>query len=681
MYEMEMFLIVLLLLAIIGFSNIVNHIVPFIPAPLIQIAFGVVMALLPFGIHIPMESELFLVLFIAPLLFNDGRTVSRVALWKLRVPILLLALGLVFVTVFAIGHFIHWLIPSIPLPAAFALAAILSPTDVVAVSAMSSRVNMPKDVMHLLEGEGLMNDASGLVAFKFAVAATVTGVFSLAKASISFLAIAIGGFFSGALLAFIIIRFRVLIRRFGMEDVTVHMLIQIMTPFVIYLVTEHLHLSGILAVVAAGIVHAVEKDREKSPTIDLQIVSKSTWTVILYLLNGLVFVLLGLQIPKVMSQIFKDPMFNNVVVTKYILLITATLYVLRFTWIYFSWWIGWLLKKKRMAKPALRLIGIMTISGVRGAVTLAGAFSIPFVLADGSPFPERSLIIFIAAGVILVTLVVASIFLPMVAKTEETAIERKKEEMEKDASIQIKVAAIRAIEEAVNDVNRTAALSIITAYNREINQLKYESTKIDPAHLKNAEAEIRIQTLEAESRYVEKLIKEKRINREMAYWAQEYIRRKEMAITNELKYKALVLWTLLGKILAQMAQVFKPNKEQLRKKRLTKHKDMIRLKMNMAEAAIRELKNGLTSQNKALSFLVIGEYNERLTKLKMLIAADGREFSRLKRELQVKAFQAERDEVQYLYEKGQITVDIVRKIRRQINIREAYWLEENSLRL
>jgi NhaP-type Na+/H+ or K+/H+ antiporter len=214
---MEFFLIVLLLLATIGLSNFVNHFMPFIPVPLIQIALGVSLAAIPLGIHIQLEPDLFFVLFIAPLLFNDGRNVSRAALWKLRKQILLLALGLVFVTVFVMGYIIHWLIPSIPLPAAFALAAILSPTDVVAVSALSSRVNMPKNIMHLLEGEGLINDASGLVAFKFAVAATVTGAFSLADASWSFLVIALGGMVGGAFLAFIIIRIRVFIRRLGME--------------------------------------------------------------------------------------------------------------------------------------------------------------------------------------------------------------------------------------------------------------------------------------------------------------------------------------------------------------------------------------------------------------------------------------------------------------------------------
>jgi Na+/H+ antiporter len=677
---MEFFLIILLLLAIIGLSNIINHFMPFIPVPLIQIALGIILAAIPLGIHIQMEPELFFVMFIAPLLFNDGRNVPRAALWKLRNQILLLALGLVFLTVLVMGYVIHWLIPSIPLPAAFALAAILSPTDVVAVSAISSRVHMPKDTMHLLEGEGLMNDASGLVAFKFAVAATVTGVFSLADASWSFLVISIGGFVGGAVLAFIIIRIRVLIRRFGMEDVTIHMLIQILTPFVIYLAMEHFHFSGILAVVAAGIVHAIEQDREQSPKMQLQAVSKSTWTVILYILNGLVFMFLGLQIPSVLGEIFKDPLFNNFKVISYILFITAALFLLRFIWIYLSWWGGWKLEKQIVVKPALRPMGITTISGVRGAVTLAGAFSIPFVLADGSPFPGRSLIIFIAAGVILMTLVTASIFLPIMAKSDQGKAANSRWKMEMEALIQTQLAAIRAIREVMNEENREATMAVMSSYNRNIEQLKNKASEVDTLSVKKAETEIRMNALEVESQYIASLIKEKRIDRETAYLAQEYIRRMEIAVTNRMKYRGLVIWTLFKRTMLRLLQIFAPNKQEVRKKRRANYKKIVQLKMKMAKVAIKALKNGLTPTNKNISYLVIGEYSKLITGLRLMKDVKAtKNFAQMEHDLQGKAFQSERDEVQDMYEKGKITMELARKIRQQINIRETYWMEENSL--
>ena len=674
---MDIFLSIMIMLAAIGFSNIVNHILPVIPVPLIQIALGVVIAVIPGGMNIPLEPDLFFVLFIAPLLFNDGRNVSRATLWDLRKQIVLLALGLVFLTVFVIGYLTHWLIPFIPLSAAFALAAVLSPTDIVAVSAILSRVSMPKSIINLLEGEGLMNDASGLVAFNFAVTATVTGIFSLADASLSFFMVAIGGFVGGTVLAFFIIRLRIFIRRLGMEDVTIHMLIQILTPFIIFLVIEHLHFSGILAVVTAGIVHAIERDHEQSPTLQLRVVSKSTWTVLVYVLNGLVFVLLGLQIPDIASEIFSDSKFNNMEVIIYTLIITLSLFLLRFIWIYLWQLNPWRDKKSQVIKPDIRTIGIITVSGVRGSVTLAAAFSIPLVLADGGLFPGRSLIIFIAAGVILMTLVVASILLPMLTRTEEDITKIDREEMERKAMIQTQEAAIRITREAMNDENRGVVLDILSAYNRTLHQLKYENTEVNSYNSKELQTEIRMKALVAESEYLEKLIEENRIDKETAYLSQVYINRREVAATNRLRYRGLVIWASLKKSLYQIRESFIQENEELQKKRSAKKKKLNQLNIDMAKVAIQAVKKEITPQNKEISYIIIGEYNKLIMKFKSIKdVKEFENFARLERELQDKAFQAERDEVQNLYEKGKITKDITRKIRKQINIREAYFMDK-----
>ncbi|MEH7307681.1 Na+/H+ antiporter [Neobacillus drentensis] len=674
---MEFFLLTLLLLAVIGLSSFIHHFLPYVPVPLVQIALGVILASLPLGIHIPMEPELFFVLFIAPLLFHDGKNVSRHALWKLRKPILLLALGLVFVTVFLIGYLIYWMIPSIPLPAAFALAAILSPTDVVAVSAISSRVKIPKTILHILEGEGLMNDASGLVAFKFAVAATVTGVFSLAQASGSFLVIAIGGLAGGAFLSILIIQLKIFIRRLGMEDVTIHMLIQLLTPFVIFYIVEHVHLSGILSVVAAGIVHTIYRERDQSPAMKLQLVSQSTWTVLIYILNGLVFVLLGLQIPSVINEIFKDPMFNNWEVSKYIFIISAALLFLRFLWIGAAWQWEWL--KKQIEMPSMRAIGIITISGVRGAVTLAGAFTIPYVLANGDPFPQRSLIIFIAAGVILVTLITASIFLPILARTEKGHTNELREEMERESKIRTIDAAIRSIRELMNAENRGAAVSVIASYNQIRNQLNTKHDK-NSERLKLLETEIRMKALDAECHYIEKLKSEGKIDRESFYMSDEHIQRMRLAVTNRMQFRRLFIWTLAKRSVLKLIQFLMPKSQQQLKTRQAQLKKMIQLKMNMAKAAIKYLNNQMTPENEYVYLVIIGEYSEMLTKFKLAKkGADSAHYRHLQRELRVKAFQAERDEIQNLYEEGEITSDITRKIRKQINIREAYWMEESSL--
>ncbi|SHF19743.1 sodium/proton antiporter, CPA1 family [Seinonella peptonophila] len=671
---MELFLIILLLLSIIGVSSILNHWLPFVPVPIIQIILGVVIALLPLNIHVSLETELFLVLFIAPLLFHDGRNVSRRELWNLRIPILSLALGLVFLTVLVIGHLIHLIVPLISLPAAFALAAILSPTDIVAVSAISSRVNIPQKLMHLLEGEGLMNDASGLVAFKFAVSAAVTGAFSLWHASVSFIVIALGGFLGGIILAILIIRLRVFIRRLGMEDVTIHMLIQILTPFFIYIAIEQMHCSGILAVVSAGIVHAIEKDRERTPKIGLQIVSKSTWTVVLYILNGLVFVLLGLQIPHVMNEIFSNPHFNNYVVVRYILMITIALIFLRFVWISTVWWIGWKLKIKRIATPTLKSVGILTISGIRGAITLAGAFSIPLSLANGMPFPGRELIIFIAAGVILFTLILATLLLPIMAKSEDYIEKKEIEKMEKRALIRMKEAAIRTLQELTNEENHLASLRLITTYSHEMNELKYGIPARESNEIKQKKNDLRLKALEAQSHFITSLFKSKKIDRETAYLIQLSIRRLEMAVTNRFRFQTLYLGTILKRIFYKLLLFFRFKKQKRFFNNQTKTNE---LKKKLAKVAIQALKDEVTPENKSIVFLIIGEFNKTLTKLNDSIpqSASTKKF-RLERKLQDKAFQAERDECQSLYEKGSITLELLRKLRQQINIREAYWMDE-----
>ncbi|KAI7243190.1 hypothetical protein KC345_g12178, partial [Hortaea werneckii] len=200
----------------------------------------------------------------------------------------------------------------------------------------------------------------------------------------------------------------VFIRRFGMEDVTIHVLLQILTPFIIYLISEEIGVSGILAVVAGGVMYAIEKDRAVSPQYKLQLVSASTWSVLLMVLNGLVFLILGVSVPDVVEVIYHDQTLNNFMVAGYVLAITALLIVLRFLWVYaYSLWES---RRLKVEKAPLKSQVLTSISGVRGAVTLAGAFSFPLVLGDGiTPFPQRDLIIALAAGVILMSLVIASI--------------------------------------------------------------------------------------------------------------------------------------------------------------------------------------------------------------------------------------------------------------------------------
>ncbi|GJM73971.1 hypothetical protein HMSSN036_61870 [Paenibacillus macerans] len=213
---MDLLITVILLLICLVVSNIISHYIPFIPTALTQIVFGIAIALAFNGIHLEIETEWFLLLFVAPLLYNDGRHFPREELWKLRGPILGNAIVLVLLTTIGGGYFIHAIIPEIPLVAAFALAAILSPTDPVAVNGIAKRIHIPDKVLNLVRGESLINDASGLVAFNYAVAAVVTGYFSLREAVYDFTYMFILGAVLGLVLSLVMtwLRFRCANRAF-----------------------------------------------------------------------------------------------------------------------------------------------------------------------------------------------------------------------------------------------------------------------------------------------------------------------------------------------------------------------------------------------------------------------------------------------------------------------------------
>ncbi|WP_045511981.1 Na+/H+ antiporter [Bacillus amyloliquefaciens] len=668
---MDIFLVVLVLLTIIAISNIINRFVPFIPVPLIQVALGIIAASFPQGLHFELNTELFFVLFIAPLLFNDGKRTPRAELWNLRAPILLLALGLVFATVIVGGYTIHWMIPGIPLAAAFGLAAILSPTDVVAVSALSGRVKMPKGILRLLEGEGLMNDASGLVAFKFAIAAAVTGAFSLAQAAFSFVLISAGGLLSGVVISFLIIRFRLFLRRLGMQDVTMHMLIQILTPFVIYLAAEEIGVSSILAVVAGGITHAVEQDRLESTMVKLQIVSSSTWNIILFILNGLVFVILGTQIPDVVSVIFNDTAFNNMMVIGYIIVITLTLMILRFLWVLFFWNGKWFFNKDQsIYKPGLRSTLLISVSGVRGAVTLAGSFSIPYVISDGSPFPERNLILFLAAGVILCTLVLATIVLPILTEKPEDNVKEKKVKLLTARRKLIK-AALTAIKENMNETNKTASFAVIAEYNEKMKNLRFQQFTVKN-RTKKDERKVRAQGIQAEQEELLRLIERGDIPEETADSLQERFDELEVLYTNPFKVglskkklKRLMYWIFFG-------EHKKPEMSILNEEGLIRA-----TRVKTAKAAIESLKKHMTEENKDVTLAVISFYNHLIFRLEHSYheQSPSRRFENQKLEIKLRAVQAIRNEIQTLFEEREISRDMSHELRQYINDVEAAMLD------
>lgn len=388
-----------------------------IPLPFVQIALGfLVAAVLQRGVII--EPDIFFLLFLPPLLFLDGWRVSKLAVLRESSSILQLAFGLVFLTVIGVGYLIHWMIPTVPLAVAFAIAAIVSPTDPVAVEAISRRVSIPRRMMAILEGESLFNDASGLVAFRFAVAAALTGTFSLAQASLSFVWVSIAGVVIGAGLTGLIMRARSLVTRRIGEEAGADVLLSLIVPFFVYYVAEQAGASGILAAVAAGVAmsYAELSGRALAAT---RMERHAVWNMVQFTLNGMMFVLLGEQFPTIFANLARAAGETGghslYLLPVYGLVICLGLVVVRFLWIAVSLRVNAAVSRRRGVAPqkvGLRVILAMSVAGVRGAVTLAGVMTLPLVLRDGSPFPARDLAISLAAMVIVFSLLLASASLP-----------------------------------------------------------------------------------------------------------------------------------------------------------------------------------------------------------------------------------------------------------------------------
>ena len=416
MHAVETVLLVLLLGALTG---IVARYIRAIPLPLIQIALGALIAWPQAGLHIAFDPELFLLLFIPPLLFADGWRIPKREFFALGKPILRLALGLVLFTVLGLGYLIHWMIPEIPLTVAFALAAVISPTDAVAVSAITRNLGMPEKTMHVLEGESLLNDASGLVALKFAIAATLTGVFSWGEVAKEFTWMAVGGLGTGAAIGWGFSHARgTITRRLGDVAATQMVLLLVLLPFAAYIVGEKMGVSGILAAVAAGIATNFG-DLDRSSYISERMQTAGTWSMVEAAFNGAIFLLLGLQLPSIIGVPLHQAGHDWWILVGYVAAISVALLVMRWIWLMLGVH-GSLLRAHRQGKMAERPSALLnlatTLAGIRGAVTLAGALSVPMLLNNGQPFPARDMLIFLATGTILFTLVIGSVGLPIVLR-------------------------------------------------------------------------------------------------------------------------------------------------------------------------------------------------------------------------------------------------------------------------
>jgi CPA1 family monovalent cation:H+ antiporter len=511
----------LILLVMVAVSDLLSRLIPLkLPLQWYQIALGVLICSFT-RFAVPLNPQVFFLLFVPPLLFLDGWRIPRDTLYCDSWTIVLLAIGLVFLTVTAIGPLVGWMIPGMPLAVAFALAAVLSPTDPIAVSSIASRSPISQRIMHILDGEALFNDASGLVCFHFALLAAATGNFSLAHATISFIAIAGGGMGIGAAVAAAIgLLNRLVVRKVG-EESGVQILISVLTPFAAYLLAEHLGLSGILAAAAAGIVaHWLGLADRRQPATRLR--SLAVWDTLQLSLNGVVFVLLGEQLPEIIRRNFHTstitPHLGMLRLLGYVTAIAAGLIAVRFIWIWLSLRFTLFRTRRPQRRGVIARVSLlMSLAGVRGAVTLAAVLTLPTSIQTQGAFPSRDVAIFLAVGGILLSLVIASIALPIMAR-------RVKFDPDPfgSSSRQAAHARVAAAEAALRRIAELRQAPELQDYSDEADRLsesyrrriEYGQETADPdqsAKALQAERKLRLEALRAEREELDRLLHDRHL--------------------------------------------------------------------------------------------------------------------------------------------------------------------------
>jgi CPA1 family monovalent cation:H+ antiporter len=410
------------------------------PYPIALVIGGAALGFLPEVPQFPFDPQFILVLVLPPVLYQTALLTS----WRdfkanIR-PIGLLAVGLVIATTLAVGAALKFVVPDIPWAAAFVLGAIVSPPDAVAATAILTRLNVPRRVVTILEGESLVNDASGLVLYKFAVAAVLTGTFSLRDASVEFVGVAI----AGTLIGIVVGRIFIIIHR-HLHDVFIEVLMTFAVPYIAYILAESLHVSGVLAVVAAGLVRG--RYAPEIVSAEMRIIARSAWKLFVFLLNSLVFILIGLQLSGILGRLTG---YSSGDLMLYATLVSAVAVAVRFAWIYPATYLPRMVSarlRERDPAPGEQELFIMSWCGMRGIVSLAAALALPLALEGGAPFPGRDLIVFLTFVVIAVTLVVQGLTLGPLIRVLRVGTDWSEHEEEQHARYALGKAAIAAISE------------------------------------------------------------------------------------------------------------------------------------------------------------------------------------------------------------------------------------------
>lgn len=474
---MHNFEVIFVLLTVIAILAVVAEKIK-IPYPILLVLAGLSIGLIPGLPKVELMPDVVFIIFLPPLLFSAAWSTSWHDFKAAKRPISLLATGCVLFTTTGVAIAGHYLIPGFSWAEAFVFGAIISPPDAVAATAITKNLGLPRRIITILEGESLVNDASGLIAYKYAVAAIITGSFVFWEAGVQFLLVASLGIALGLFTGYVMLK----VHKYISGNDIVETSLTLLTPYIAYVVAEKFHCSGVLSVVTAGLFLSWKSSELFSHTSRLQ--AMSVWGVLVFILNGVIFILIGLQLPSILEGISSYALVSHIF---YGVVISVVVMIVRIIWIFPGAYVPrWLSKSIRSSEPApnWKLVFITGWTGMRGVVSLAAALALPMVLPSGAPFPARDLILFLTFSVILFTLVVQGISLPLLIKGMGVQSNKNEEVLEEiNARKKLASAAIVHIEEnfAFGVVTEEILSQVKNKYEIRFNHLSnFSNLQIEP---------------------------------------------------------------------------------------------------------------------------------------------------------------------------------------------------------
>ena len=668
---MELLIYLILFLFVLIISTTTNKLLPFLPLPLVQILLGIGIGLFIPNNDFHLNTELFLALVIGPLLFRESEEADITAILKHWRIIVYLIFPVIFISTLSLGALAHFLWLSLPLAACLAVGAALGPTDLVAFASLSERFSFPKRVSNILKGEGLLNDASGLVAFQAALAAWTTGAFSLSHAGTSLALSILGGFAVGFVTAMINRFLHSFLLSVRATDIASELLLELSLPLMTFFIAEEIHVSGIIAVVVAGILKASRFKKITLLEAQVDTVTDTVWHTVTFMLNGSVFVILGMELEMIAEPILTNPLYNPLLLLVSVVLLTFLLFAIRFVMIY-----GFYIWRTRRLKKSLRKyikdMLLLTFSGVKGTVSIATILLIPSNLEQ-----EYPLLLFLVAGVTLLSFLTGLLVLPHLS-----------EEQEETKDYLMHIAILNEVtgeleKELEGHKNKLPLYAAIDNYHGRIENLILSQEN------KSAQEDweaLKLLILSIESDGLEQAYEEGKIDERGYQVYQRYLKNMEQSINRKvasrLTYYFLVSLRILRFLLHELltfGQTFRSwNDKEQRRLRAIDYDQISELYLENTELIIESLEN-LKGIYKSSLISFMQESRLRETAIIGSGAFVERVINRIKPnniDEMLRGYYLERKLIFEYEEKKLITTKYAKKLRQNVNNLENYSLKE-----